>query len=75
MSRYVDLSEEIYLCDDTEYETYNVRINAPSIDIVTCDECKWFDEDNTGATYCMSAQGLCNATDEDFCSHGERRGQ
>lgn len=46
---------------------------APSIDIVRCKECKWFDTDNTGETYCMQAKGLCDANADDYCSYGDRR--
>ena len=46
---------------------------APSVDIVRCRECKWFDKDNLGDTYCTWSKGLCDAKPDDFCSYGERK--
>ena len=53
----------------------NTLVNlAPSIEIVHCRECKWFDKDNLGDTYCTWSKGLCDAKPDDFCSYGERKG-
>ncbi len=68
MSRYVDLNEEIYLCDDAEYETYNIRVDAPSIDICFCEECMYADEEPIadGRYWCALHQCYMR-----FCSEGK----
>ena len=68
MSRYVDLSEEIYLCDDAEYETYNVRVDAPSVDICFCKDCKHY---NAGFECLINGYGI-ERPPMWFCGDGER---
>ena len=86
MSKWVDVDALI----DAHYEycnehSYNVNAvfptwslslmqNAPSIDIVRCGECKFWNEGK-----CWNLKGL-NKTDgivnaDDFCSYGEREGE
>ena len=69
MSRYVDLNDEVYLRDDGEYENYNIRPDAPSIDIVRCRECKWWNCEMSG---CKRNPSVVAWRDDDFCSYGER---
>ena len=48
---------------------------APSIDIVRCKECKYYDGDDYGepTRYCVWYESVVNA--DDFCSYGEREGE
>ena len=47
-------------------------LDAPSIDIVRCAECKWWR--NTDAEKIPTASIACgNMHADDFCSYGERR--
>ena len=70
MSRYVDLNDEVYLRDDGEYENYNVRPDAPSIDIVRCRECKYSGVRNDADVECKRHKLIMRL--KDFCSYGER---
>lgn len=47
--------------------------DAPSIEIIRCRECKWFDDKDYGepTRYCTWHESVVNA--DDFCSYGERR--
>ena len=54
---------------------FHILTVAPSIDIVWCKECIWFDTDNTGEGYCTYVKGLADAKADDFCSYGERKGE
>lgn len=47
--------------------------STDAVEVIRCKDCKWFDADNTGEDYCMSANGLCNANAETYCSYGERK--
>ena len=73
MSRYIDADKAIFrmqCCGAYHgviaFDTVKSVINdVPSIDIVRCGECKWFDD------------GWCNFNDsgfdaDDFCSYGEK---
>ena len=79
MSRYIDLDEEVHLRDDGEYETYNVRPDAPSIDLVTCRECKYGLETNfIREPYLLCEQwsddgNARTVKPDDFCSYGDKR--
>ena len=74
--------------DDDRYElginvgitkSRNVMMSAPSIDIVRCGECKWFNE-NYGSCHAYHwdlNQGLeyAEVDADDFCSYGCREGE
>ena len=55
---------------DTFEVDYDSFMNAPSIDIVRCEECKYKDEI---VNYCYENDRDVNA--DDFCSYGEREGE
>lgn len=50
---------------------------APSIDIVRCKECKWFDADENESDswhLCTRHFGMyINFAEDDYCSYGERK--
>ena len=87
MSRYVDAEyvKAVMLNDrlmqgNAEFTLYLQEVETqvtalPSIDIVRCKECIWFDTDNTGEGYCTYVKGLADAKADDFCSYGEREGE
>ena len=78
MSRYIDADE--FLEDNKEFadreiehpryqETVRELIDeAPSIDIVRCKECKYYEAD-----WCYWRDEAITA--DDFCSYGEREGE
>lgn len=45
--------------------------DAPSIDIVRCKDCKWYDDEDYGEPirYCTWHESVVKA--DDFCSYGE----
>lgn len=45
----------------------HTTLEAEWIDIVTCEECKWW------LGFCSRIDGLFEPNDDDFCSYGERR--
>ena len=49
--------------------------SAPSIDIVRCGECKYYDDEDYGepTRYCTLHESAVEA--DDFCSYGEREGE
>ena len=53
----------------------NTLDSAPSIDIVHCRECKYFDDEDYGEStrYCTWHESVVEA--DDFCSYGEREGE
>ena len=60
----------------------SLMIEAPSIDIVRCKECKWYDlnaHECTGEVNSTDHEGgasySLNFYDDDFCSYGEREGE
>ena len=85
MSRYIDADALEY---DTEWSEYHDGFtaysqmaidNAPSIDIVRCKECNWYDlnaHECTGEVNSTDHEGgasySLNFYDDDFCSYGER---
>ena len=81
MSRYVEydsLIADSYESDmwDRGTQRFNLRIvevddieNAPSIDIVTCAECKW-DKERMNP---KSVKCIYEHNPDDFCSYGERK--
>ena len=79
MSRYID-ADALYetLCrlwdksdsEDFEKNVFKIIINAPSIDIVRCKECK---NKDTHCDYCHKLE--MNIKVDDFCSYGEREGE
>ena len=49
--------------------------SAPSIDIVRCRECKYWDDTIPNEIYCSLLEGLCDISGDSFCSYGEREGE
>lgn len=47
----------------------------PSIDIVRCRECKYWDDTIPNEIYCSLLEGLCDISGDSFCSYGEREGE
>ena len=85
MSRYIDTkwlednAKEYSLgyYESDEWATpLNVLDSAPSIDIVRCRECKWFDSGkNDSEIWSMCTRHFGKYIDvnaDDFCSYGER---
>ena len=89
MSRYIDIEPILEWCSDPEVcEPYGINsvelerklYDAPSIDIVRCRECKYWDDRRKDAWW--SNEGACTITSrlgdvtyrnhDDFCSHGEK---
>ncbi len=81
MSRYID-ADALYetLChlwdksdsEDFEKGVFRIIINAPSIDIVHCRECEYWNTKD-----CREGVGECEwayymTKPDDFCSYGER---
>ena len=48
---------------------------APSIDIIRCKECEHRHKTDRGITYCDCITYGFNHIEDDFCSHGERKGE
>ena len=86
MSRYIDYDALDYknwhmigkssdFLDGVVYMAERIE-EAPSIDIVRCKECKWYDTDVwTTRCWCgrVSSIGNCKyVKPDDFCSYGER---
>ena len=81
MSRYIEyeplmakLEREVELADDwkTAHEIANVAKYAPSIDIVRCQDCKYWVYNFNGC-----ARNPCTEPwyALDFCNYGEREGE
>ena len=87
MSRYID-ADALYetLCrlwdksdsEDFEKGVFRIVINAPSIDIVRCEGCKYCKEKGLsdcpsgyGCLYCTHKQSIVH--EDDYCSWGEKR--
>ncbi len=49
-------------------------LDAPSIDIVRCKECKWTKAYGT-YQWCGRLDSTARITADDFCSYGEREGE
>ncbi len=87
MSRYVEvdaLKANCYItAGDTtigqrDYVTFYEIESAPSIDIVKCKECKYWEEwrSEGGACYKALKVGfIVYRRPDDFCSSGERKGE
>lgn len=81
MSRYIDADALAYMVasnGDADFinKVTKLMIDAPSIDIVRCRECKWFDSGkNDSEIWSMCTRHFGKYIDvnaEDFCSYGER---
>ena len=82
MSRYIDADKlnidfyDEYEAEDDEYTYRYVSEHqidtAPSIDIVRCRECKWWNCEMSG---CKRNPSVVAWRDDDFCSYGEREGE
>ena len=71
---------EIAIVKATSYgDSLDAVREAPSIDIVRCGDCKWFNEEygSCHAYHWDLNQGLeyAEVDADDFCSYGERKGQ
>lgn len=86
MGAYIDRDELLDLyanTDDLDISNYDVKVavirqnilDMPTIDIVRCGECKWWDKDGKrkdGKGWCENV--ICGLTEPNaFCSYGERR--
>lgn len=84
MSRYVnaDYVKAVMLNDrllqgNAEYELYKQKVDAqvkamPTIDIVRCQDCKYWNMVSNG---CMRNPSVEGWQADDFCSYGERKEQ
>ena len=72
MSRWICVDDIGSMETRTDQEMID---SAPSIDIVRCKECKYFDDKDYGepTRYCTWHESVVNA--DDFCSYGERRSE
>lgn len=53
------------------FESYREWLEGlPTIDLVRCGECKWWDYSTSG---CERIHPLAPFRDDDFCSYGERK--
>ena len=70
MAEYINKAELIAeLKKDAQYDLealYTIE-DMPTIDIVTCKDCKWHEKDG----YCPRL--WAGSTDDFFCGYGERR--
>ncbi len=88
MGVYINRDElmELYAnTDELDISNYDVKVavirqnilDMPTIDIVTCEECKWWDKDGKrkdGKGWCENV--ICGLTKPNaFCSYGERRSE
>lgn len=80
MSRWIDKDKLNLFEEDGEVHRYcfpcieiiKLIDEAPSIDIVRCKECKWYEPlDSSRPFYC--SRGIWKVNADDFCSYGERR--
>lgn len=60
-----------YMVDDDSDGVEEI-MQLPTIDLVRCKECKWYDDKDYGepTRYCTWHESVVYA--EDFCSYGER---
>ena len=79
MSRYIDADALIPKMNEcvndhyiTDFDAIATILDAPSIDIVRCKECKHYKQSEA---FCENGNGLWQAGDECFCSYGEREGE
>lgn len=62
---------------DHRCDIVNDIIYAPSVDaveVVRCKDCRWL-YDGPDDYCCCNHRGLVSIKPDDFCSHGERRGE
>jgi hypothetical protein len=80
MSRYIDADALKANCDimvgnttigRRDYVMFHEIDSAPSIDIVRCRECKWWNCEMSG---CKRNPSVVAWRADDFCSYGERNG-
>ena len=90
MSRYIDADAVIArvagaMAYETEMETgefidciedaEELLNGIPTIDIVRCKECKWYDADTDWANIPYCDMHHIEAYEDGFCSYGEREGE
>ena len=74
MSRWINIDDL-----PTSRVEWDDIFDAPSIDIVRCKECKWYDGTAYSNVRCRcldragNMKGLIECTDDDFCSYGEKQ--
>ena len=49
------------------------KSTADVVEVVRCRDCKYFEVDDDGFTYCVASLGLDSKMPIDYCSDGERR--
>lgn len=72
MSRWKCIDNALYLRDDVDTELWPIPEDAPTIEIIHCRECKWFDSKG----HCMRLTAEYGTYEDvrtdDFCSYGSR---
>ena len=77
-NKYEDELEYPYASDDLEEYKDDARLlieDIPTIDIVRCKECKWYDADTDWANIPYCDMHHIEAYEDGFCSYGEREGE
>ena len=80
MSKYIDVSNLDIPSDENDYDELvafadkiaEMIVDAPSIEIVRCKECKWSKANGT-YQWCGRLDSTARITADDFCSYGEVR--
>lgn len=74
MSRWIDADALIRYGKRGTLVYWEDIENAPSIDLVTCAECKhWAKSSFAGEYFCGCLEGGIGGSADDFCSYGERK--
>lgn len=77
MSRYIDINAIPNIYTATHQELVLALEDAPTIDIVRCNECRWLDKgENESCSWSMCTRHFgqyINVNADDFCSYGDKR--
>jgi hypothetical protein len=77
MVKLRDVVETLIYMTDEDSDGVEEVMQLPTIEIVTCGECKYriLDDDFQSGHFCLKrrSNGGLYCEDEDFCSYGERR--
>ena len=78
MSRWIDADALAYIVasnGDADFinKVTRLMIDAPSIDIVRCKECRYWEMRNSPRGWCVVHQGY--VLPQYFCADGEREGE
>ena len=66
-------AEIVKRCLDVDASVPNVTTVADFVEVVRCKDCKHFEIDDEGFTYCFASTGLDGKLPDDYCSCGIRR--